>query len=81
MQNVSIGETLSEIQSLFSDKNKKSIINLLSAEIAKRVIKVKPCGRKTKNWRPLRSKDSKQPVQPGNLFRVFTICLDNKEIL
>ena len=41
MQIVSLGDNLHESQTLLSGKNKKRIINLLSAELAQRKIKVK----------------------------------------
>ena len=41
MQIVSSGENLHEMSSLFSEKNKKTIISLTSVEFAQRVVKIK----------------------------------------
>ena len=41
MQSVSIGDNLYEISNLFSWENMKNIVNLSSAELAQRVVKVK----------------------------------------
>ena len=41
MQIVSYGDNLLEMSNLFSGKNKKNTINLLSAEYVQRVVKVK----------------------------------------
>ena len=69
MQIVSNGDNLHEMSNLFSGKNKKHIVNLLSAEFAQRVVKVN-----TKN-------SENQYIQQLCLLIMFDSMLDFTQLL